>query len=320
MTLPTQDADLVSIVIPTHNRALLLADAIESCLAQIYPAIEILIVDDGSTDDTASLVAGYAHPAIRYHRTENRGGGAARNAGLELARGKYVKFLDSDDALLPDALARQMARYRDQIDDPRDVVTGDFLRSDDTLGHGSLKRAPAAVRAAGAYDLAMVLITNPMTSCPLYPRAALQAVGGFDTGLPILQDYDIAVRIALAGYRFRYFPDVIYRWRVRSRTPRVSQSSAGRAAAQVALIAHHRQLLAQAHPDGVPDAVLNAFAKRTVKTALRLAHAGFMPEARKLVARARSLPGPLGVLYRFKIFLVLSGLATLAGHVYRRFG
>lgn len=318
MTATAQPGDLVSVIIPTHNRAALLPAAIESCLVQTHAAIEVLVIDDGSTDDTERVVAGYDHPAIRYHRTPNRGGGAARNTGLDLARGRYVKFLDSDDALIPDALARQVAHDR-ALDDPRAIVTGDFLRCDAMLGKGSVWRAPDAVIASGTYSLEMVIIANPMTSCPLYPRAALLDIGGFDTQVPIQQDYDLAVRIVLAGYRYRYFPDVVYRWRVHRLTPRVSQTRPGTAAAHVALIEHHHRLLVAAFPDGPPPAVLTALGKKAAMTSLRVAHSGHLREARQLAALARNAPGPLGLRLNLEIALALSGLATLAGHLYRRF-
>ena len=92
----------MSVVIPCYNQAHFLSEAIESVLAQSYPHFEIVVVDDGSTDDTPKVAARY--PAVRCIRQDNRGLSAARNAGLGCSEGEYVVFLDADDRLLPEAL------------------------------------------------------------------------------------------------------------------------------------------------------------------------------------------------------------------------
>jgi len=99
----------VSVVIPAYNAARWLAAAVESCLAQSFQDLEIIIVDDGSSDATRSLVAQWSAP-IRVVHTEHRGSSAARNVGTALARGEFIQYLDADDYLLPDKIARQVAR------------------------------------------------------------------------------------------------------------------------------------------------------------------------------------------------------------------
>ena len=98
---------LVSVVIPAYNAARYLAEAIDSALGQTFADTEILVIDDGSTDSTPELLHAYAR-RVRCFRQENRGVYAARNRGVELARGKYVAFLDADDQWLPDKLAKQV--------------------------------------------------------------------------------------------------------------------------------------------------------------------------------------------------------------------
>jgi glycosyltransferase involved in cell wall biosynthesis len=102
---------LVSVLIPTFNRAYTIRRAIESVLAQTYPAIEVLVVDDGSTDETAELIAGYG-PKVRYFYQTNAGVSAARNRGLVESRGEFVALLDSDDAWLPWKVEAQLAVLR----------------------------------------------------------------------------------------------------------------------------------------------------------------------------------------------------------------
>src|SRR3712207_1908731 len=93
---------LVSVVIPCYNQAHFLGEAIESVLAQSYPNVEIIVVDDGSTDATSEVARSY--PKVRLVRQENQGLSGARNAGLARSEGEYVVFLDADDRLLPEAL------------------------------------------------------------------------------------------------------------------------------------------------------------------------------------------------------------------------
>src|SRR5438874_6230903 len=100
--LLTPKAGLVSVIIPCYNQAHFLHEAIQSALAQTYSHREILVVDDGSADNTAEVTAGFA--GIRYIRQENSGVSTARNTGLRESRGEYLIFLDADDRLLPDAV------------------------------------------------------------------------------------------------------------------------------------------------------------------------------------------------------------------------
>lgn len=108
MTFP-----LVSVVIPTYNRASMVGKAICSALDQTYRDIEVIVVDDGSTDNTAEVVAAFGDDRLRYVRLiDNRGHGAARNTGIDFASGDYVAFLDSDDEWLPRTLERQLEAMR----------------------------------------------------------------------------------------------------------------------------------------------------------------------------------------------------------------
>src|SRR6202051_3376812 len=120
---------LVSAAIITHNRARYLADAITSVLGQTVADLELIVVDDGSTDETADVVAPYLD-RIRYVRQERRGKAAARNAAVEPARGEAIAFCDSDDSWYSDRLERQLAALEQHPD--VGMVHGhvDFMRSD----------------------------------------------------------------------------------------------------------------------------------------------------------------------------------------------
>jgi glycosyltransferase involved in cell wall biosynthesis len=104
---------LVSCIVPVFNGERFLAEAIESILGQSYRTLEVIVVDDGSTDDTASIVAGFGD-AVTYVHQENAGPAAARNRGIREAHGEFVAFLDSDDLWHADKLERQLARFRER--------------------------------------------------------------------------------------------------------------------------------------------------------------------------------------------------------------
>src|SRR3954470_1810603 len=105
----------VSVIIPTYNYARYLPQAIDSALGQTHAPLEVIVVDDGSTDDTPRVLEAYAS-RIRVIRQANQGAGAARNAGIAAARGEYVAFLDSDDLWRRDKLELQLARFREEPD------------------------------------------------------------------------------------------------------------------------------------------------------------------------------------------------------------
>ena len=103
---------LVSVVIPTHNRAVQVARAIASVQCQTYPNLEIVVVDDCSTDNTRTVVEGYGDQRIRYVRhDQRRGASAARNTGIRLATGEFIAFLDDDDEWKPEKTMRQLALF-----------------------------------------------------------------------------------------------------------------------------------------------------------------------------------------------------------------
>src|SRR5688500_20069010 len=112
MTGAPAEAPLVPVVIITHTCVDYVGRAIRSALAQTWSPLEVIMVDDGSTDATAGLIAGFDDARLRYVRQENAGPNAARNHGVRLARGDFIAFLDCDDWWVPEKISRQMARLR----------------------------------------------------------------------------------------------------------------------------------------------------------------------------------------------------------------
>lgn len=267
----------VSVIIPTYNRGAFIAEAVESVLAQTWRSVEVIVVDDGSTDDTFARLEPY-RANIVIVRTNHGGAPHARNAGMKVARGKYVAFLDSDDRYLPHKLALQI-QILDRFPDV-DLVYSEFSGfGDGTEEEFHLKtyHAPAfrngetydryfdrslSLREAGLdcppwsdrkiylghifdqyLDVLFVFVNSLMVR-----RAALVAAGFHDEGLSLFDGYDLVLRIAkrsriafvdVPTYQLRYHADQI--------------STTKRPDGAAVLVAKQRQLLTIVERHGVLD-------------------------------------------------------------------
>jgi hypothetical protein len=213
--LPVASSALVSIVIPTRNYADYVGQAIRSALDQGYGPIELIVVDDGSTDATPSILERF-DTAIRVVRLEGRGVSVARNAGLAKAGGDHVVFLDADDLLLPGGLAAQVARLERAPD--VDVVAGEWYVCD--VDAETIYRAGSALRD---HDALSHLQRSNVVSTPsamMLRRRVVDAVGGFDPRLSFTADWEMWLRLARHGYRFASItaPVAMYRLHGRSMT------------------------------------------------------------------------------------------------------
>ena len=190
----------VSVVIPAYNAARWLAAAVESCLAQSFQDLEIIIVDDGSSDATRSLVAQWSAP-IRVVHTEHRGSSAARNVGTALARGEFIQYLDADDYLLPDKIARQVARLACS---GAEVAYGDWRYRFEFPGGWHL--LSPIVHPGQLQDPLSACIRNWWAGLGafLFQRQAVIRAGGWDEGVEVLNDRDFCLQLALRGTRFVY--------------------------------------------------------------------------------------------------------------------
>lgn len=202
-TASTRTSPSVSVVIPTYNRARFIGAAVASIRAQTYACQEIVIVDDGSADDTAAVVAALGD-GIRYIRQDNAGPSAARNRGIQEARGDLVAFLDTDDRWLPDKLMLQVQAM--QRDPAIALVCADMAIEDGNgrrmVDSNFAKRGmlPMFERLAGAAipDAPRLLlqINFVNTSTVLARRELLQSLGGFDRRLRYGEDLELWLRIA----------------------------------------------------------------------------------------------------------------------------
>lgn len=185
----------VSVITPTYNRSRRILPTLRSVLEQSYPDFELLVVDDGSTDDTGEIVQELARTdsRIRYHRQVNGGGGAARLEGLRLARGQWIAYLDHDDRWVPEKLELQ-ARYLEEHPEAG-MVYGvvDFV-DEEGVPRGTLK-----VRYRSGWIRDQLIIcqnflgtyTNPMIRADL-----LRKIGGPDPEIGMSDDWDLFIRLA----------------------------------------------------------------------------------------------------------------------------
>jgi len=196
-----REVELVSVIIPCFKQAHFLRYAIESALAQTYPSVEIIVVDDGSPDDAARVAQHY--PSVQYIRQPNSGRSAARNVGVRASQGKFLVFLDADDRLLPRAVEvglHYLGSYPDCA-----LVSG-VAAEIDSYG------APLGTRSSGPHQHchggdhypAFLHANYALINTVVLRRCAFDEVGGFSTQLHAAEDHDLYLRIA------RRFPVVCH--------------------------------------------------------------------------------------------------------------
>jgi glycosyltransferase involved in cell wall biosynthesis len=196
-----------SVIIPVYNRAHVLGRALQSVLAQTCPDFEIVVVDDGSSDDPAAVIAGFNDSRIVYIRQKNRGGGAARNAGIDAACGRFIAPLDSDDEFLPHHLERMKAL----LDGTTDLVGYARVVVDRGNGKTALK-PPRAIRPGehmATYLLCDRGFVPTITMVVPRPMAALVRYSEY---LRFAEDTDFALRLYLAGCRFQMLKEAHAIW------------------------------------------------------------------------------------------------------------
>jgi len=181
--------ETVSVVIPTYNRSTLVCEAVSSVLAQGGSSPEIIVVDDGSTDDTEGTLRGFAG-RIRYIRRPHEGVSAARNSGARVARGRWLAFLDSDDLWRPQKLARQMALHAAQ---PGIVAsqTGEIWIRNGTRVN------PRRHHSKPDGDIFLPSLSRCLVSpsAVVLRRSLFFELGGFDETLEVCEDYDLWLRL-----------------------------------------------------------------------------------------------------------------------------
>lgn len=189
--------ETVSVILPTYNRASLITRAIGSVLDQTWQDFELIIVDDGSTDDTEKTVAGFTDDRIRYVRLAQNGGPSmARNRGIELAKGEYIAFQDSDDEWMSDKLEKQMELMLGSTGELGLV----YCRMERNYKNGARQIYPSVEKAGTELqgNLFVPLLEHNYIGTPtmLVRKECIVQSGGFDEKLRGLEDWELVLRLA----------------------------------------------------------------------------------------------------------------------------
>lgn len=198
---------LVSVVIPCHNAEKYVSEAIDSALSQSYQPVEVIVVDDGSTDGSVGVIQAYSDK-IRVERNKNKGACSARNLGLKLSQGKYVQFLDADDILVADKIEKQIPYLESGEADL--VFCKGYL-----FGDGKPMRPKKKVIASPTNVDPFVYCLNQglSTEGPLHRKSALNKVGGFDEALPRAQETDLHIRLSATNIKIVLLNELLYQHR-----------------------------------------------------------------------------------------------------------
>jgi glycosyltransferase involved in cell wall biosynthesis len=193
---------LVSAVVTTYNRSGQACSAVQSVREQDYPRVEILVIDDGSTDDTASRLGAF-RDLIHYIYQKNSGVSAARNAGIRLSRGKYIAFLDSDDLWRPEKTARQVRFLETHPELRACQVEEVWFRNGLRVNPRKIHRKPSGWIFRESLRLCTV---SP--SAVMIRRDLFEDIGLFDESLPACEDYDLWLRVS-SREPIALLPDVL---------------------------------------------------------------------------------------------------------------
>jgi glycosyltransferase involved in cell wall biosynthesis len=276
----------VSVVIPTYNRAGTVIDAVRSVLAQHFEDFELIVVDDGSTDDTEARVAAIADDRLRYIAGQHAGVSAARNLGVRRATGSVIAFLDSDDVWRPDKLAREVdvlikhpevdAVFSDLEKRHGDQVVPSFMRQTEVFSR-HVPRTPGGVVTLEPRELRLCLLEE----VPIKPsaltlrRTAFERVGGFDEAWSSSEDWELLLRLARA-HRFAYIDEPLAVLHISPDSLHLVDQTRGETA-MIRLLARERASLAD-------DAEALAAVRRGLVT--RVKHFGWYYLDRRQRARA----------------------------------
>ncbi|UUA71389.1 glycosyltransferase family 2 protein [Cellvibrio sp. QJXJ] len=201
---------LISIITPTYNREAFLPAAIESVLAQSYKEFELIIVDDGSTDNSRELINAYADkdPRVKYLYQENQRQSVARNYALSIAKGDFICFLDSDNYWPHDKLEKSLKAFEQHPE--ADIVYGDCITIDEQgneLHRNNMRRYSGNIAALLLKDN-FVSMNTTMTR-----RKCFNEMGGMSGKRRVADDYDLWLKFS-SRYRFQYIPEFLAYYRV----------------------------------------------------------------------------------------------------------
>lgn len=281
---------LVTVVIPTYNRARVVIDALDSVFAQTYGPVEVLVVDDGSTDDTVERVSDWIEThrrdmlSARLLRQSRGGAPSARNHGLDQAAGAYVKFFDSDDLMMPRCLEVQVRALAETAENVS-------IYSDAILDSGRRRWRGYVGKADERDPIAWVLANFVSTALPLHRTRNVRKVKGFDESVTRSQDKDLNLRLTLEGCRYVYLNRAVCEMRSWS-TDRISarKVTADGVWEPLRRIDGWRDLILRRGGSYTPS-VRKALARLYRHAAARVAREGFAVEAKVYLGRSVDLVG-----------------------------
>jgi hypothetical protein len=305
---------LVTVVIPCYNAERFVGAAIDSALAQTHPSVEVIVIDDGSTDSSLQVIRSY-ESRVAVRSKSNAGACAARNDGLELARGEFVQFLDADDVLLPDAVERRLAAFTEASGS----VFGERVPLDAGGAPMPTYISPHPARGWERIGWApYVIATNIHTLEPLHRTSWACEVGGFDESFPQSQEPDFHLRLLLAGCRFAYLPGPVGGFRQHAEAQRISAAPwwTTDPDRHIEIVRHWLGLASPTAPGGSDPELRRAAARVLCNRAIQAAAAGAAPvAARYRVELLRLCPGyrPAGLTGAVARVLGLTWAIRLAG-------
>ena len=293
---------LVSILIPVYNRAAMLREAVASVLAQSYKPVEVIIVDDGSTDDTGRVANELASDNVRVIHQPNGGVGPAREAGRGMARGEFIQHLDSDDLLLPRKFELQVAGLRAHPECGVSYGWTRLRRRDGAVEPQPWKRS--GQRIATMFP-AMLESRFWDTPSPLYRASLLDRVGPW-LPLRIEEDWEYDARVAAQGVNLHHVDDWVCEVRLhdahlsgRGDAPQLRD----RATAHAAIYRHARRACI-----GTEAPEMQHFARELFLLARQCGAAGLAEESRTLFDLARDASGGDRDRLQFRLYRALAGV------------
>ncbi|MCR8915829.1 glycosyltransferase [Marinobacter panjinensis] len=273
---------LVTVITPTYNRADFLPEAIDGVLAQTFGDFELIVVDDGSTDNSSEILADYEakDSRVRIFRQENQGQSVARNRALAEARGEYICFLDSDNYWPPEKLQQQVALFDEHPE--VDVIYGDTITIDE---NGVELTRHNMTRYSGHIAKWMLRDNCVSMNTAMARRKCFDDMGGMSGQRRVADDYDLWLKFS-AQFQFLYVPEFWAYYRVMD--DQISSDKTARFASNEAIIHDFRR----SYPDAVSEEEFNAgFAVFYVRKARYLAAVGRKKEAfRELYKALRHRP------------------------------
>lgn len=199
----------VSIVIPCFNLGMYLRDAIESVLNQTFTDWELIVVDDGSTDEqTKEILSRLSYPKTILYQTKNKGLPKARNLGVSHAKGQYIACLDADDKYHPEFLEKTVKL----LDDDKSGLTGMVTTWIQTFGNRD------EIWKTSVYDPILLSTKNLLHVASLFRRVCWEKVGGYTESLTGYQDWDFWIKIVAAGYRWECIEEALFHYQVRDKS------------------------------------------------------------------------------------------------------